>query len=214
MGPDYSVALIILVIAVGCLLLWSNHRFDRRKERQYAVLEENAQRFSRSLRIPVEEARRMLVEASSARPSEVAPRLFLGGVLASREPRLLRSLGISHVVNATASLPMVERSGGASFRTIRVPVDDALDADIAAHFDRSSDFIANALGDANCSCLVHCQQGVSRSATLVIAYLMRENGWPCARAIETVKRSRFIMPNLAFMTQLHRYEEHLTTARS
>ena len=49
------------------------------------------------------------------------------------------------------------------------------------------------------SVLVHCAAGVSRSASIVIAYLMRIKGWTYAEAFSYVKSKRFVIcPNSGF----------------
>jgi hypothetical protein len=58
--------------------------------------------------------------------------------------------------------------------------------------------------------LVHCHQGVSRSATLVIAYLMWLQGLDYKEAFRYVKDRRSIVnPNLGFMCHLMAFEERL-----
>lgn len=49
--------------------------------------------------------------------------------------------------------------------------------------------------------------GVSRSASTVIAYAMKEFGWPLEKAYNYVKQKRSITrPNAGFMRQLSEYE--------
>lgn len=49
--------------------------------------------------------------------------------------------------------------------------------------------------------------GVSRSASTVIAYAMKEFGWPLEKAYNYVKQKRSIArPNAGFMRQLSEYE--------
>lgn len=56
-------------------------------------------------------------------------------------------------------------------------------------------------------CLVHCKMGVSRSASTVIAYAMKEFGWSLEKAYNFVKQKRSITrPNPGFMRQLAEYE--------
>lgn len=56
-------------------------------------------------------------------------------------------------------------------------------------------------------CLVHCKMGVSRSASTVIAYAMKEYGWSLEKAYNLVKQKRSITrPNAGFMRQLAEYE--------
>lgn len=59
----------------------------------------------------------------------------------------------------------------------------------------------------NSKCLVHCKMGVSRSASTVIAYAMKEYGWSLEKAYNFVKQKRNITrPNAGFMRQLAEYE--------
>ena len=51
--------------------------------------------------------------------------------------------------------------------------------------------------------LVHCYAGVSRSATIIIAYLMKIMKWDLNTAFDFVKHKRVVAkPNDGFMNQL------------
>lgn len=56
--------------------------------------------------------------------------------------------------------------------------------DILQYFPACIEFIENALNDPKNSVLVHCFYGVSRSATIVIAYLMKKYSLSYQRAFE------------------------------
>lgn len=57
---------------------------------------------------------------------------------------------------------------------------------------------------------VHCFAGVSRSATIVISFLMKKFEWSLNQALTfTKKRRRYIDPNPGFMRQLRKYEREL-----
>ncbi|KAF8943529.1 Dual specificity protein phosphatase 10 [Haplosporangium gracile] len=63
--------------------------------------------------------------------------------------------------------------------------------------------------------LVHCQLGVSRSASLVIAYVMKTLHMGLTDAYELVKaRSAVISPNMSLMYQLSEFEKSLNTSNS
>ena len=58
--------------------------------------------------------------------------------------------------------------------------------------------------------LVHCMAGASRSATIVIAYLMWTQKMDYEKAIQFVKDKRFIVfPNYGFRKQLKQFEKLL-----
>ncbi|KAI8869075.1 phosphatases II, partial [Ramicandelaber brevisporus] len=81
--------------------------------------------------------------------------------------------------------------------------------DLRPHFDQAFEFIDTARR-AGSSVLVHCQLGVSRSATLIVAYVMRLLRLPLNDAYSYVKdRSPCISPNLGLIYQLLEYEKAL-----
>lgn len=61
--------------------------------------------------------------------------------------------------------------------------------------------------------LVHCTVGVSRSATLVLAYLMIRQNLTLVEAIKTVKDHRGVIPNRGFLRQLNGLDSILRESR-
>jgi len=60
------------------------------------------------------------------------------------------------------------------------------------------------------SILVSCQQGVSRSATLVIAYVMKTKQWGLMKSYNFVKeKCPWIAPNITLMNELSEFEQRL-----
>jgi atypical dual specificity phosphatase len=58
--------------------------------------------------------------------------------------------------------------------------------------------------------IVHCAAGISRSASVVIAYLMEYYNFPLSKALKFVKDTRRIVdPNEGFLQSLAQYEFQL-----
>jgi protein-tyrosine phosphatase len=75
-----------------------------------------------------------------------------------------------------------------------INLEDAEDESIYPHLEASHSFIKDKLQEHNV--LVHCQMGISRSSSLVIAFLMKEFGMSFNKARELVRSKReIICPN-------------------
>ena len=56
---------------------------------------------------------------------------------------------------------------------------------------------------------VHCQQGVSRSATIVLSFLMQKRQMKLMDAVKCVRDKREIFPNEGFQKQLCRLNDEI-----
>ena len=87
-------------------------------------------------------------------------------------------------------------------------IEDDDDEFIKPHFESCIKFINRNLPLGNV--VVHCQAGVARSATIVIAYLMKTKRWPYLEARNYLRGKRSIIdPNEGFVEQLKSYEMEL-----
>ncbi|KAH0517223.1 Dual specificity protein phosphatase 26 [Microtus ochrogaster] len=148
------------------------------------------------------------------RPSEATTvqgheeRAIEGGTLSNMDMannrRELRRLGITHVLNASHSRwrGTPEAYEGLGIRYLGVEAHDSPAFDMSIHFQTAADFIHRALSQPGGKILVHCAVGVSRSATLVLAYLMLYHHFTLVEAIKKVKDHRGIIPNRGFLRQL------------
>jgi protein-tyrosine phosphatase len=85
---------------------------------------------------------------------------------------------------------------------IHIDIDDSNNEDISLYFKSTYDLIS-AVRNRKERVLVHCRQGVSRSATIVIAYLMRKYKYSLNKAFEKLSKIRpIINPNDGFIQQL------------
>jgi predicted protein tyrosine phosphatase len=143
--------------------------------------------------------------------SEIIPRLYIADINAAENPAVLRALGITHVLSAmrgTVALP--PSSSWPLARTMQVQLEDNPFAELAAHLPATTAFVHEALRDPSARVLVHCVQGVSRSASVVCAFLVAQYGWTPAQAVQYVKSKRSIAePNFGFVGQLQEYADKL-----
>ncbi|KAJ8263551.1 hypothetical protein COCON_G00160080 [Conger conger] len=136
-------------------------------------------------------------------PVEILPFLFLGSAHHSSSRETLAKSGITAVLNVSSSCPNLFEDEF-HYKTMRV--EDNLAADIRARFPEAIDFI-DSVKECGGRVLVHCQAGISRSATICLAYLIHSRRVPLDEAFDFVKqRRRVISPNLAFMGQLLQFE--------
>lgn len=61
--------------------------------------------------------------------------------------------------------------------------------------------------------LVHCARGISRSAALVLAFLMIKERLIVVEAVEAVRGRRNILPNVGFLDQLCHLDSSLALQR-
>lgn len=87
-------------------------------------------------------------------------------------------------------------------------MEDTIDSSIMKHFDDALEFIEAKLTDKNV--LVHCHMGISRSASMVLAFLMKNFDMSLDEAYQhTVGIRDTIEPNKTFWNELKKYEAQL-----
>ncbi|XP_017583542.1 PREDICTED: dual specificity protein phosphatase 1, partial [Corvus brachyrhynchos] len=139
-------------------------------------------------------------------PVEILPFLYLGSAYHASRKDMLDALGITALINVSANCPN-HFEGHYQYKSI--PVEDNHKADISSWFNEAIDFIDSVKNDGG-RVFVHCQAGISRSATICLAYLMRTNRVKLDEAFEFVKQRRSIIsPNFSFMGQLLQFESQV-----
>ncbi|KAJ1274055.1 hypothetical protein BS78_05G033900 [Paspalum vaginatum] len=102
---------------------------------------------------------------------------------------------------------VVERAGdGLRLTRMAVPLRDTEEEDLLDRLEPCLDFIEEGRKVGNV--LVHCFAGVSRSASIIVAYLMRTEQKSLEEALESLKEiSESACPNDGFLDQLKLFEE-------
>jgi hypothetical protein len=159
-------------------------------------------------------------------PSEIVPKiLYLGSRLSSLNDELMLALNIRQVVvccryleahfynNNNLSKEVAQRFSSnnenhntVAIRYLRLPVTDSLDENLLPFLESAIDFVDQGV-QQQCATLIHCRGGVSRSASVVIAYIMRKQQLTYNLALAFVKsRRNSVCPNSAFAEQLRLFE--------
>ncbi|KDQ52679.1 hypothetical protein JAAARDRAFT_210382 [Jaapia argillacea MUCL 33604] len=180
-------------------------------------------------------------------PSRVLPFLYLGNLNHASNVYMLHALGITHVVSVgecalvpppnfsehthnktcnaqfipgkgpggQGSLWVEEREGRMKVLDIQGVCDDGIDT-LEPQLEPICDWIDKARAEGG-QVLVHCRVGVSRSATVTIAYVMKYLGLPLVDAYLIVRSRRLsvlIQPNMRLLYNLLGWEVKLARQRA
>ncbi|XP_048843883.1 dual specificity phosphatase 29-like isoform X2 [Brienomyrus brachyistius] len=150
---------------------------------------------------------------TSAHLNEVRPRIYIGDMWAAKDKQTLQSHHITHVLNAADGKFNV--CTGASFYRdtgiayFGVEAFDMPSFDMSPFFYSAAKFMKDAMSNPTARVFVHCAMGLSRSSTLVLAYLMIHEHMTLAEAITAVSEHRNICPNSGFLEQLRKLDQQL-----
>lgn len=133
---------------------------------------------------------------------KVQANLFISGESDAREPNFIKT----HQITAIVSIQLKELPANVQ-KLVKnykhICISDTVNVNIMEYFPEVIDFI-----DANKRTLVHCQAGISRSATLCLAYLIQKQRMTLDCAFNHLKAQRkCIGPNFSFLGQLKSWEE-------
>uniref|UniRef100_UPI00358F433B serine/threonine/tyrosine-interacting protein n=1 Tax=Myxine glutinosa TaxID=7769 RepID=UPI00358F433B len=144
------------------------------------------------------------------RRKEIVPGVYLGPYSAAMKSKLhvLESRGVTHVVCVRQDIEanFVKPNFPERFRYLVLDIADSPLENIIRYFPVTKDFIDDCL-QAGGKALIHGNAGISRSAALVVAYIMETFGLKYREAFLYLQQRRFcINPNAGFVNQLQEYE--------
>ena len=144
-------------------------------------------------------------------PTEiVAGVLFLGDYRDGTDEIVLSGLGITYIMDVTGECTSEQMAKKLGLNYYAIKIWDHEDVNISSYFEEATSFIETARL-THSKILVHCRAGISRSSTLVLAYLMKcKAAITLMEAYKIVVEQRPIMPNKSFRKQLCDLEYQLT----
>lgn len=161
----------------------------------------------------------MILSAAQDRAHRTAHRVdgnvFVGGYLAAADPDFVSRNGITRIVKMIADDPSYKggyhRHEGVKYFV--AAAEDVPSYDIRGDICGAVKFIREGVQGGE-KVLVHCHAGISRSVTVVVAYLMICRGCNLRTALQIVTSARPIArPNAGFMAHLSATDKRLARLR-
>eukprot|EP00466_Bigelowiella_natans_P019488 jgi/Bigna1/144388/aug1.87_g19096 len=139
-------------------------------------------------------------------------KMWLGNLAQARKQSWLTEKGITHVCCIT------QWGEGAkffpsNFEYFAIDIEDKPGCDLLQHLEQAVSFIEEAIEEGG-KVYVHCNQGRSRSGTVVVAYFIRKYHLSVEAALKRVQEKRpVVCPNEGFLLQLRQWQ-HLCEFKS
>uniref|UniRef100_A0AAR2KSX7 protein-serine/threonine phosphatase n=1 Tax=Pygocentrus nattereri TaxID=42514 RepID=A0AAR2KSX7_PYGNA len=144
----------------------------------------------------------MVTMAQMDKPSKILDYLYLGSEWNAANFEELQKNNVGYILNVTME---IDNFFPESFTYMNIRVYDVEATDLLSHWNNTYMFISEARKNGQ-AVLVHCKMGVSRSASTVIAFLMKQQGWSLDYALSHVRERRpIVQPNEGFLRQLQTY---------
>lgn len=134
--------------------------------------------------------------------SQITDNILISNLSSVYNVEEMKKAGITHIINTVLA---IDPAYPKEFKYLNIDTRDSVNEDLKQYFDESYEFIEDAVNNGG-NVIVHCAMGISRSSTIVIAYLIRKERISYERAYEMVKEKRNIIePNEGFKLQLREY---------
>ena len=131
--------------------------------------------------------------------NEVADNLYVGNISTATNKELLQEKGITHVINI---LSQRFEPYPSDFEYMHIHAYDVINWTLIYNFQATNLFIRDALKDGG-KVYIHCMCGVSRSISILLAYLMTQSTKSLDVLLKEVQAVRPVAnPNPGFIKQL------------
>ena len=139
---------------------------------------------------------------------QVIEGLFLGAEVGANSKLIFEKHNIKRVLSLGIAM---EPAFPDKCDYMTISIEDSRNEDIYQFFENTYKYIDKAIND-KAPIFVHCQAGISRSASVVIAYFIKKYKWTYLEALSFVSENRdFINPNKGFEKQLIEYQLRCNT---
>ena len=141
----------------------------------------------------------------NSHPTEIFNWLYLGTFSNACDIKELRRMKINYILNVANEC--INKKLPKDIKELHLKIKDFDGFEVYNYFDEANEYI-NKCKTEGSRLLVHCKLGISRSASFIIAYLIKYNNMSVEEALEFVKQKRNqVKPNEGFINQLHEYEK-------
>mmetsp|Transcript_42092 Transcript_42092/g.51060 ORF Transcript_42092/g.51060 Transcript_42092/m.51060 type:complete len:208 (-) Transcript_42092:292-915(-) len=147
---------------------------------------------------------------NDSKPARIADGIYLGSIGAASSKDTLKALSITHILCVASA---IQPKFPEDFNYKTVAVLDSPTVELSEYFEECFEYINKVIAGGE-ALLVHCFAGKSRSATIVLAWLMKHKQFSLEDAIAYTKSCRDVInPNAGFMQQLAAYDRTLKAGR-
>jgi dual specificity MAP kinase phosphatase len=138
--------------------------------------------------------------------TEIVPgKLYLSSAATARDVEFIKENKIGAILSVMLD-PLPEayvKECGVEY--LHIEALDNIQANLKQHFGKAIEFIEN-----HETVLVHCHAGISRSATLCAAYLIKQHQWGATETVRFLQSKRQqVAPNFSFLGQLEVFSRSL-----
>lgn len=133
-------------------------------------------------------------------PTYIIDNIYLGNIIDALNIYSLKKNNIKYIVNVSNKIPNIYIN---HIKYYNVIINDNNIEHIEPYINKTLEFIKTNRDKGDGNILVHCKMGASRSASIILSYLMMENEMDLNEAIDYVRDKRKIVnPSKIFINDL------------
>ena len=140
--------------------------------------------------------------------TNIIDNIFLSDINGAMDDQMLQEKKITHIIDCT-SIPQNDSYLKKDITYLKLNIEDTLEFSIRSSFIKAIKFIEEATKMMG-NILIHCHQGISRSPSIIISYLIYSKKLSFERSLEILQRKiHSVEPNLGFIIQLQEWQAYL-----